>query len=234
MNYSEHYERLIARARDRVLEGYVERHHVIPKCMGGSNSKVNLVQLTPEEHYVAHQLLHKMHTDVRGLAIAVFGMTTNPHGHRRNKLYGWVRKVHAQAVSDQSIARWKDPEYREKHSLAMEEVRSRPGYREQFSVLFKGRVKSPEEIAKFVASKTGMKYKTMSAESRANMAAARRKTWEERRANGTANEIGAKTRATRIKNGTYSFTAEHRAAIGKAQRGKAISDEQRAKISTKT
>ena len=37
MNYFDHYDRLIARARTRVLEGYRERHHVLPRCMGGSN-----------------------------------------------------------------------------------------------------------------------------------------------------------------------------------------------------
>ena len=65
MNYRRHYDRLIERARNRVLSGYVERHHVLPRCMGGGNESSNLVQLTAEEHYVAHQLLHKMHPDVK-------------------------------------------------------------------------------------------------------------------------------------------------------------------------
>ena len=35
MNYAAHYERLVKRARSRSLVGYRERHHVVPKCMGG-------------------------------------------------------------------------------------------------------------------------------------------------------------------------------------------------------
>lgn len=34
-----------------------ECHHIIPKCMGGLNDSSNLVDLTLEEHFIAHQLL---------------------------------------------------------------------------------------------------------------------------------------------------------------------------------
>ncbi|XAO17074.1 homing endonuclease [Escherichia phage FL23] len=60
MNYEKIYNSLIDRARNRALTGYKERHHIIPKCLGGSNDASNLVDLTPEEHYVAHQLLVKI------------------------------------------------------------------------------------------------------------------------------------------------------------------------------
>lgn len=218
MNYRSHYERLMERARHRTLSGYVEVHHVMPHCMSGGEEKDNLVQLTPEEHFVAHQLLHKMHPNISGLAFALMSMTGNPHGQRSNKLYGWIRRKISLAASETRKAMWKDPEYRAKHKAAMDEVRKRPGYAEQFRVIQRGRVKSPEECANISKGKTGMKYKQMSAASRANMAAARRKTWAERRANGTDKVIAAKTRATRIKNGSYVFTAEHRANISKAQR----------------
>ena len=76
MNYSAHYNRLIERARSRVLDGYSERHHVIPRCMGGGNDPSNLVRLTPEEHFVAHQLLVKMNPHNRRLDRAAFLMST--------------------------------------------------------------------------------------------------------------------------------------------------------------
>lgn len=93
MNYKKHYNLLIERARNRVLDCYTERHHVMPKCMGGSNDADNLVDLTAEEHYVAHQLLVKMYPGVRGLIYAANQMTGNAHGHRsNNKSYGWLRR----------------------------------------------------------------------------------------------------------------------------------------------
>lgn len=39
---------------------YTERHHIIPKCIGGTNVKSNIVRLTPKEHRLCHLLLVKM------------------------------------------------------------------------------------------------------------------------------------------------------------------------------
>ena len=100
MNYLRHYNALIDRARGRTLTGYVERHHVVPRCMGGSDDPSNLVCLTPEEHFVAHQLLVKIHPEAKGLANAVWRMTSNKH-HKNNKRYGWLRKKHAKSISEQ-------------------------------------------------------------------------------------------------------------------------------------
>ena len=41
---------------------YYENHHIIPKCLKGSNNKENLVLLTPREHFIAHLLLTNMYT----------------------------------------------------------------------------------------------------------------------------------------------------------------------------
>ena len=34
-----------------------ERHHIKPRCVGGTDDIFNLVDLTPREHYIAHKLL---------------------------------------------------------------------------------------------------------------------------------------------------------------------------------
>ena len=231
MNYAAHYGKLIERARNRLLGGYVEVHHVTPKCMGGSGDVSNLVQLTAEEHFVAHQLLHKMYPHVRGLTFALISMTGNRYGYRSNKAYGWIRRKHADAVSEKSKEMWQDPEYRAKHKAAMDEVRARPGYGEQFSRIHKGRVKSAQERANISAARKGVPTRKFSEQARANMAAARRKTWAERRANGTDKLAAAKAVATRRANGSYNFSDEWRANIGKAGIGRKVTPEQRAKIS---
>lgn len=233
MNYKRHYESLIERARKRLLSGYVEVHHVLPRCLGGPDDADNLVQLTPEEHYVAHQLLHKMHPHSSSLAYALIVMLGNPYGQRTNKLYGWVRKRHASNVSVQSKKMWNDPEYRAKHKAAMDEVRSRPGYREQFSVIHKGRVKSEQERARISAAwkRPGRKPRVFSEQARANMRVAATKRAEERRATGADKVIAEKMRATRVKNGSYAKTDEQRRKISEAQKGRVIPPEQRALIS---
>src|SRR5574343_287080 len=39
--------------------GYTEKHHILPKSMGGSDSKTNLIQITSRKHFLAHYLLTK-------------------------------------------------------------------------------------------------------------------------------------------------------------------------------
>lgn len=101
MNYQQHYDRLIERGRSRKLEGYKERHHVIPTCLGGTNEKSNIVELTPNEHYVAHQLLVKLYPGNSKIAYAAINMTRigKSPGRVGNKLFGWLRKQHAANMS---------------------------------------------------------------------------------------------------------------------------------------
>lgn len=95
MNYKSHYEKLIERARYRdKFSGYKELHHVVPRCLGGSDDSENVVALTPEEHFVAHQLLVKIHPKNPKLVYAALMMTTTScFVPRRNKAYGWIRRL---------------------------------------------------------------------------------------------------------------------------------------------
>lgn len=94
MNYKKHYNLLIERAKTRKLEGYYERHHIIPKCMGGSDCKENLVLLTAREHYVAHQLLVKIYPNNSSILYAARMMTVSSITQARshNRLYEWLKK----------------------------------------------------------------------------------------------------------------------------------------------
>jgi hypothetical protein len=98
MNYNKHYATLIERARHRVLKEYTEKHHIIPRCLGGSDDKENIVALTPEEHYVAHQLLVKMYPKEHKLIYAANMMTVKAGNLlRNNKRYGWLKKKYISA-----------------------------------------------------------------------------------------------------------------------------------------
>ena len=120
MDYQLHYNRLIERAKTRQLDCYVERHHIIPRCMGGNDNKENLVELTPEEHFLAHQLLVKIYPNNYKLVFAATCMTRNSNGKRaNNRLYGWLRKELAVAVSKQQTGRAENPEANLKRSLSL-------------------------------------------------------------------------------------------------------------------
>lgn len=99
------------RARFRISDSKAETHHIIPRCMGGNNDKSNLVELTPEEHYVAHQLLVKMNPRNIKLLYAANMMTVGNSGQvRNNKQYGWLKRQLSEARIGQPGRRWTDAE----------------------------------------------------------------------------------------------------------------------------
>lgn len=74
MNYQKIYNQIIERAKNRQLEGYKEKHHILPKCLGGSNDKSNLVELTAREHFLCHMLLCEIYPKENKLKHALFLM----------------------------------------------------------------------------------------------------------------------------------------------------------------
>jgi len=102
MDYTQHYNKLVKRApKEKPLSYYTEGHHIVPKCMGGTNAD-GIAYLTPEEHYIAHLLLVKMYPGINSLVYAANMMTISKEDNKRvnNKKYGWLRKKHAIAVSE--------------------------------------------------------------------------------------------------------------------------------------
>ena len=86
MNYQKIYDNLVSRARIRILYELYETHHIIPKCLGGTNNSENLVKLTPEEHYLAHQLLAKLYPENYKLTYAAIMMCSNRPSNKLNIL----------------------------------------------------------------------------------------------------------------------------------------------------
>lgn len=61
MDYKKIYINIINKAKNRELNDYVEKHHIIPKCVGGPDNEENIVKLTAKEHYLVHKLLVKIY-----------------------------------------------------------------------------------------------------------------------------------------------------------------------------
>lgn len=143
MNYSKIYTDICERAKSRILTGYKERHHVIPECMGGSNDKENLVDLTAEEHFVAHQLLVRMYPSNFKLVFALNRMSGQgaKQQSRNNKRYGWIRKEFSAAISAANLGR-KYPNRKPMSEAQLEKLRLAP----------LGKKQSPEHVAKRMAS----------------------------------------------------------------------------------
>jgi hypothetical protein len=58
--YTRIYFSIINKAKNRILDGYQEKHHIIPQSLGGSNDKDNIISLTAREHFICHLLLTKI------------------------------------------------------------------------------------------------------------------------------------------------------------------------------
>jgi hypothetical protein len=62
--YLKWYNNIIGNAKNRESSAItvIERHHIVPKSLGGTNKIENLVILTPREHFICHWLLTKITT----------------------------------------------------------------------------------------------------------------------------------------------------------------------------
>lgn len=103
MDHCRAYDQIIALAKARAApDGYTERHHVVPKSMGGTNAKANIVRLTGREHFVAHRLLAKIHPTT-GMVHAVYLMACIDRRHGRYRVtartYETLRIAHAARTS---------------------------------------------------------------------------------------------------------------------------------------
>lgn len=122
MTYKEFIDNILeTRGRFNCGEEYHERHHIVPKCMGGSNDEENLIDLFAREHFEAHRLLALENPDVQGLVYAWWCMSiqTNQYTQERYKItaeeYEEVRKIYAQTHSENMYGE-KNPFYGRKHS----------------------------------------------------------------------------------------------------------------------
>jgi len=64
MNYKKIYNQLTERAKERIKpDCYTEIHHIIPRCLGGTDDSDNLVVLTAREHFICHWLLSRIYPE---------------------------------------------------------------------------------------------------------------------------------------------------------------------------
>ena len=106
MTYEEFINNILeTRGRNGCGEEYHETHHIVPKCMGGSNDKENLIDLLAREHFEAHRLLALENPNVQGLVYAWWAMSvqTNEYTKERHHItaeaYEEVRKAYSKTMS---------------------------------------------------------------------------------------------------------------------------------------
>lgn len=90
--YKTWYDRFIFRCMEtnpNFRFEHSEQHHIIPRCIGGSNNKDNLIFLTYEQHFVAHWILAKAYPEIPYLSLSISKMSKN--STKIAKLYAYAR-----------------------------------------------------------------------------------------------------------------------------------------------
>ena len=64
----------IKNVRENTYFKHSERHHIIPRCIGGTDEEENLIYLTYREHFIAHKLLAEENRENEGLVYAYWRM----------------------------------------------------------------------------------------------------------------------------------------------------------------
>jgi hypothetical protein len=164
MNYQKHYDTLIHRAKNRLLNEYTDSHHILPRCMGGTDDVNNIVELTPEEHYVAHQLLVKIYPNISKLVMAARYMCygNEKNGKRKNnKLYGWLKRKHAEVMREINTGRKQSQETIEKRNKSNTGKKRTEETKKKMSDSQSGRIGKPhtEETKKKISKNQSESFK---------------------------------------------------------------------------
>jgi hypothetical protein len=122
--YTKMYFRLVENAKSSIRDGYVEAHHIIPRCLGGPDEEENLVLLSYREHYICHALLIKMH-DSDKLKLAYWAMSNqNKCKYYKSRLYAQAKREYVDSISGEN--HWaKNEDFRKQVSKSWNQTRKK-------------------------------------------------------------------------------------------------------------
>jgi hypothetical protein len=221
MNYETIYNKLIESRLNQDIHGYYETHHILPRCLGGTDDVSNLIKLTAREHLFAHILLMKIYPDNVGLSYAVRCMSLK--GIVNSRKYEFARIQSSKNQSEQFKALWQDPDYLQKQSF-----RSTDEYKNKVSLMMKDYYSTDEGKANIEIVRVKITGKVISEETRLKMS-------ESLKGVSKPEGFGDKISAART---GMKFTEEHKENFRKARTGKGTgernsmsSEENRRKLS---
>jgi len=129
--YTKWYYQLIESRKNIQRDCFTESHHIIPKCLGGSNLQNNKVNLTPREHFICHHLLLKMVDDLKhkkSMCCAFYKMKQlNRKGETRcsSKQYDRIREYYSHLTSGENNPFYGKGHYGENNPMSNPEVKKR-------------------------------------------------------------------------------------------------------------
>lgn len=161
MNYQKIYSDLISKFKENPSEGFSERHHIFPKCMGGTNKAENIVRLPPRHHFIAHLLLAKIYGE--RMLYAAWRMKTSKK--YTSKEYAWLRQKISKRMKDNNPGNRRRTRAGKNNPMYGKTGTASPHFgkkyseehREKISIGQRGKKLSPETKAKISRARKGQK-----------------------------------------------------------------------------
>lgn len=154
MDYRQIYGNFIAdRALRGAPEGYSEKHHIVPRSLGGSDGAGNLIRLSARDHYFAHCCLAKIHGGEMWAALHLMAHTQKAqHGAApflRGRMFAVSRERAAAVRSEHMSVAWLLGDFKRnrKYGPATAETKAK------LSAARKGRPADSSAIARMQATK---------------------------------------------------------------------------------
>lgn len=179
LTYDEFINNILeTRGRFACGDEYHERHHIVPRCMGGADDEENLIDLFAREHFVVHKMLAEENPDNHKLIYAYTCMAfvkrdgvdryeLSPDEYEEAKII--LSKVRSEdnkkrfaseeerkRQSDIQKKRFEDPEGRRKNGEYTKKQYENPERRQKQSETIKKKYEDPE-----MRKKTGAASKKM-------------------------------------------------------------------------
>lgn len=148
MTYEEFINNILkTRGRFECGNEYHETHHILPRCLGGTDDKENLVDLFAREHYEAHRLLALENPSNKGLQYAWWCMSvmTNKNTMERYQITAEEYEEARKRFIEIPISE----ERRQKLSEAGKRRRHSKETRDKMSKKAKERCKNPENCSMY-------------------------------------------------------------------------------------
>jgi hypothetical protein len=147
--YTNWYFAIINNSKNNSADEYLEKHHIIPRSLGGNNTKDNIAKLTAKQHFICHLLLIKMTTEKARskMLMAAWAMGTlhgkNHQGRRHKMSSRTFESLRKEALTDSNrIENLKEKFSKEKNPFYGKAQSDEA--REKMSIAKKGKYKGNE------------------------------------------------------------------------------------------
>lgn len=163
------YQKIVHNSKSTV-DQYFELHHIVPRSLGGSDNKDNLVKLTAREHFICHILLTKFTTgqELHRMIYAAKMMSTAKRGYQlryfNSRLYESIKKQAALIQSEKMKGKQLSQEHREKISRGLRGRKNSEETIEKRRLSLRGQKRTPEQKQKMSQSQKNRPVKEYTSE----------------------------------------------------------------------